>query len=184
MLTLKLSTVAIALGLLCGAPYIYGVVQPVKFQKFAQRFPRNTPLGCLFMLIATAWFLYNLSQEQIADFTNFKHALYVLFAAVGIGSCIFVQDFLAVRGLSVLFLLAAKTMCDTARLFESDWRLVVIIWAYLWIIAGMWFTISPWRMRDFIEWATATAGRTRAWSAFRAAAAILLLALGFTVFRV
>ena len=89
------------------------------------------------MVLGTVWFLYNLSQESISDFAAYKNILVALFAAVGIGSCIFVQDFLAVRGLAVVFLLLAKLMVDTARWEDTPWRLVIVVWAYLFVVAGI-----------------------------------------------
>ena len=62
-------------------------------------------LGAAFValvLTGTAWFLYNLSLESISDFASYKNILFAGFAGVGIGTCIFVQDFLAVRGLAVV----------------------------------------------------------------------------------
>jgi len=47
--------------------------------------------------------------------------------------------------------------------------LVIQIWAYVMVIAGMWFTISPWRLRDMIEWATANQKRTKLGSGIRLA---------------
>jgi hypothetical protein len=47
----------------------------------------------------------------------------------------------------------------------------------------MWFTISPWRLRDLLNWATATERRVRIGSAIRLAFALLVVALGLTAFR-
>ena len=33
--------------------------------------------------------------------------------------------------------------------------------AYAMIIAGMWITISPYRLRDLLDWGTATTSRTQ-----------------------
>ena len=109
----------------------------------------------------------------------------VAFTAVGVGSCIFVQDFLAVRGLAVVLLLLAKLMVDTGRphLGESPWVLVIQGWAYVLIVMGIYFTVTPWRLRDFIVWATATEKRTRCLSTVRLAFAALVVILGFTAFR-
>ena len=180
---MTLSSIAILLGLFLGLPQIYGVLKPAEFGKSLRTFPRYTPIGYILMLIATAWFLHNLSLEQVSDFLTFKPALYALFGAVGVGACIFVKDFLPVRGLAVLLLLMAKAMVDAARWIDTDWRLVIVILAYVWIIAGMWLTISPWRLRDFINWSTATPERTRMLSGIRLAFFMLILVLGLTVFR-
>jgi hypothetical protein len=134
-------------------------------------------------LMATAWFLYYVNLETVADFAHMKPFLYLLFGAVGVGACIYVRDYLAVRGLAVILLLCAKLMVDTARMVETDWRLVIVTLAYLWVFAGMWFTISPWRLRDIILWATATEQRTRFLSGVRLGFGIFLVVLGMTVFK-
>jgi hypothetical protein len=183
-MTLKLSTLAIALGLGMGLPQIYGIVNPQGFAALVRKFPRNLPIGIVLMLLGTAWFIWNVNQESLSDFATLKPYLMGLFAAVGIGSCIFVQDFLAVRGLAVVLLLLAKLMLDTGRphLPETHWVLVNQTWAYVLIIAGMWFTISPWRLRDLLNWATANEKRVQVGSAIRLAFGLFVAVLGLTKF--
>lgn len=180
---MKLSTLAILLGLATGLIGAWGVWKPAAFAAFARRFPRNTPLGYPLVLGATAWFLYYVSQEAVSDFLTLKPLLYLVFAGVGLGTCIFVRDFLPVRGLAVLYLLLAKLMVDTARWEETQWRLVIAVWAYVLVIAGMWFTISPWRLRDLLQWATATQRRIRLLNSLRLAFGLFVLVLGLTVYR-
>jgi hypothetical protein len=144
------------------------------------------------MLAATLWFLWNIKIEDMADYREIKHWFYLGFGAVGIGSCFFLRDFLAVRGLAVFMLLLAKLMLDTQRTYMldaseaqmSEWRLVFAVWAYLIIVMSMWLVISPWRMRDMIEWMLAKSGRLAAKSWFRLGFGILLIALGLTVFGI
>lgn len=183
MLQPKLSSLAIMLGLLTALFNLYGVLKPAEFGLAARKFPRYTPLGYPLMLLATVWFLYYLSLETVSDFTSFKPLLYGLFGAVGIGACLFVQDFLPVRGLSVLLLVTGKLMVDTARWVDTPWRLVITSWAYAWVIMGIWFTISPWRMRDLIDWATANETRIRWISVVRLAFSLFIVLLGLTVYR-
>lgn len=182
MAHINLSTLAVVLGLLVLAPNIYGLLKPANFGAALRRFPRSLPWGVALMLLATAWFIYYVSIEEVADFAPLKKYLYGLFIAVGVGSCFYVRDFLAARGAAVLMLLLAKLMVDTAHWADSDWRLVIVAWAYVLVIAGMWFTISPWRMRDLIAWATANDKRIRVTSALRAAFGFLVLVLGLTAF--
>jgi hypothetical protein len=47
----------------------------------------------------------------------------------------------------------------------------------------MWLTISPWRLRDWITWATATENRVRVLSGLRLAFGAFVAILGFTAFR-
>lgn len=182
---MKLSLLSILLGLGLAAPQIYGLTRPVQFAAAVRKFPRNLPAGIFLMALATLWFLWNVNQESLADFAAYKNHMMIGFAAVGLGACIFVQDFLAVRGLAVVFLLLAKLMVDTGRphLGETAWVLVIQTWAYILILAGMWFTVSPWRLRDFLEWATANEKRIKVGSAVRLAFAGFIVVLGLTAFR-
>src|SRR2546426_1444931 len=130
MLQIKLSTLAIILGFVFVLLNIYGVLKPAAFAVAARKFPRNTPIGYVLMLISTAWFVANVSHESVADFSSFKPFLYLLFIAVGLGACLFVRDFLPIRGLAVFLLLVAQLMVDTARWIDTPWRLVITTWAY------------------------------------------------------
>lgn len=179
---MKLSVLAVLLGLGVGLPQIYGLVRPREFAAAVRKFPRSLPWGYALMLLGTAWFVWNVSQESIADFAAYKEGLLVTFAAAGVAVCIFVKDFLAVRGLAVVLLLLAKLMVDTARWAETDWRWVISGWAYVLVLAGMWLTISPWRLRDLLEWGTATERRVRIGCAVRLAFGLFVIVLGLTVY--
>ena len=78
-----------------------------------------------------------------------------------------------------------KLMLDTGRphLGETSWVLVIQVWAYVLVIGGMWFTVTPWRLRDFLNWATATPMRVRVGSVIRLAFAVFVVILGLTAFR-
>lgn len=183
MFDLKLSTLSVILGLLVALPSLFGLFKPKEFADAVRKFPRYTPLGYVLMLLGTVWFLYYVSQETVSDFASIKKFFYILFGAVGIGSCFFVKDFLPVRGLAVLFLLLAKLMVDTARWEDTEWRLVIAAWAYALAVAGMWFTISPWRLRDILNWSVATESRTRVTNGARVAFGLFVIVLGLTVFK-
>ena len=184
-MTLKLSTLSILLGLGLGLPQVYGILKPAAFAAAVRKFPRSLPWGIALMALGTAWFLWNLSQESIADFANYKEWLFAGFAGVGLGACIFVQDFLAVRGLAVVLLLLAKLMVDTGRpaLPQTHWVLVIQAWAYVLVVAGIWFTISPWRLRNLLAWGTANEKRITVGCGLRLAFGLSVAALGLTVFR-
>ena len=182
---MKLSLLSILLGAGLSVPQVYALTKPAEFTAAARRLPRNVPAGVALMLLGTAWFLWIVNAEPIADFSAYKPMMMIAFAAVGLLTCVFIQDFLAARGLAVLLLLLGKLMLDTGRphLGESAWVLVIQAWAYIWIVTGIWFTITPWKLRDLIEFATATEARTRLFSGVRLAFALFIVALGLAVFR-
>ena len=73
-------------------------------------------------------------------------------------------------------------MVDSARWHPSEWSLVITVWAYVLVVAGIWITISPWRLRDLINWKTANVQRTRLLSGVRVAFGLFVATLGFLVF--
>ena len=182
---MKLSLLSILLGAGMSVPQIYGLARPKEFAAAARKLPRNFAAGVVLMLLGTAWFVWNVNVEPIADFSAFKPYMMAGFTAVGVGACIFVKDFLAVRAIAVLALLLGKVMVDTGRphLSESPLVMVIQVWAYVLVVAGIWFTITPWKLRDLLELATANETRVRIGSAIRLAFAIFILTLGLTVFR-
>jgi hypothetical protein len=182
---MKLSLLSILLGLGMAAPQVYGLARPNAFAAAVRKFPRHLPTGIFLMMLATAWFVWLVSIEPIADFAAFKPHMMVAFAAIGIATCFYVQDFLAVRGLAVVLLLLAKLMVDTGRphLGATPWVLLIQSLAYVFVIAGIWLTIAPWRLRDLLHWATATEQRIKVGSGIRLAFALLVFVLGLTAFR-
>ncbi|MDA1275137.1 MAG: hypothetical protein O2960_13980 [Verrucomicrobia bacterium] len=179
---MNLSTLSVGLGVLIAIPQIFGLLKPAEFAAKARRFPRSVPVGYLLMGIGTIWFLRNLRAESISDFEDYKKLMLFAFGSIGVLTCVFVKDFLAVRGLSVVLLLTGKLMLDTARWNESEWRLVIATLAYVWIISAIWFTVSPWRLRDIILWSTASEKRIKVGSGLRLALALFVIVLGLTVF--
>ena len=182
-MTVNLSTLAIVLGSLVVLINLFGLAQPTQFTEMARKFPRSVPAGYVLMVLGTVWFIQNVRAESLADFEPLKPYLCALFLAVGVGSCIFVQDFLAVRGLAVVLLLLGKLMVDSERWANTEWRLVIAVWAYVLVVMGIWLTVSPWRLRDMLQWATASEGRVRIGSAVRMAFGIFVVALGFSVYK-
>jgi hypothetical protein len=79
-------------------------------------------------------------------------------------------------------MLLGKLMVDTARWEDTPWRLVIVVWAYLLVAAGIWFTVSPWRLRDIIQWKTADDRRVRLFSGLRLAFGLFVFILGLTAF--
>ena len=177
------SSLCIVLGLGFAVPQLYGFANPAGYRDRLRKFPRNLPAGYLLMAIATAWFLWHVKQENIADFSAYKPFMYAGFGLLGLGTCLYLKDFLAVRGLALVLMLLAKLVLDAQRWQDSNWRWVLGVCAYLWIVAGIWFTVSPWRCRDIIEWKTATDTRIKIGCALRLALGVLVAVLGATVLK-
>src|SRR5260370_41918906 len=91
----------------------------------------------------------------MGEFSAFRRPLLI---ALPIGYVLvlrFVDEFLAVRALGILCLLAAEPLLDAAFLRYETSRLLVTVLAYLLIVAGLlWLTI-PYLLRDQITGARA-----------------------------
>lgn len=181
---MKLSQLCLLLGLGYAMPNFYGYFRPREFGEWLRTFPRNLPWGIVLILLATLWFEWNLYRETISDFAAWKPALQLLFGLTGIGCCFYLQDYLSIRALAVLMLLLAHAMLETQRWHENlVWKNVVTVWAYVIAIMGMWFVISPWRARDWINWNTADQDRLKRLSAIRAGFGTFVAVLGLTVLK-
>ena len=84
------------------------------------------------------------------------------------------------RGLAIVLLLLAKLMVDTGRpaLAQTHWVLVIQTWAYVLVVAGMWLTVSPWRLRDLLAWGTANEQRIKVGCGLRLAFGLFVAAWG------
>jgi len=85
---------------------------------------------------------------------------------------------------AIVLLLLARLMVDTGRpaLPVTHWALVFQTWAYVLVVAGIWFTISPWRLRDMLNWGTANEQRIKVGCGLRLAFGLFVAALGVTKF--
>jgi hypothetical protein len=78
-----------------------------------------------------------------------------------------------------------KLLVDTGRphLGESSLVLVIQGLAYFYVLIGMWLTITPWQLRDWLNWLTATEQRVRVGCAVRLVFFLFIAGLGLTTFR-
>jgi hypothetical protein len=70
-----------------------------------------------------------------------------------------VRDFLAVRALGLLGLLAASPLLESAFLKDPATRLLVPIYTYAMLTASMFFVGMPYLFRDAVDWASAKPAR-------------------------
>ena len=183
---ISISNLSLLLGGFLVAVAGYTLAKPAEVDPGAQGFPRANAPGYVLMLASTAWFLWNIKTEDMEDYVNLKNYFYIGFGAVGVGRAFTCAIFLAVRGLAVFLLLLAKLILDTQRIYMfsepvetmSEWRLIFAVWGYAIVIVSMWLIISPWRMRDIIDWMTAEPRRLVFKSGFRLLFDLLLIVLG------
>ena len=151
------------------------------FTVMMKRFPRSTRAAYVLFGAGAAWFLYAIWHLSPADFGDYRHILFFAFLAVAALSFRCVPDFLAVRGLATLVLMAAMPLLQAAYMeYDKPQRLFLVTFIYLGLAAAIWLGAQPWRLRDFIGWIFAQPGRARGFGATVVAYGIVLTLVSFT----
>jgi hypothetical protein len=71
----------------------------------------------------------------------------------------FVDEFLAVRALGILCLLAAEPLLEAAFFRYETSRLFLTVFAYLLVLAGLFWVTMPYLLRDQINWSAQSNAR-------------------------
>ncbi|MEQ9823795.1 MAG: hypothetical protein ABQ298_05365 [Puniceicoccaceae bacterium] len=177
-MTLFFATLLVAL-LLIGLG-TFQLVAADRAQRTAVRMLRSKPAAVVLLGIATAWFVWKLTQLGAPDFGNYKHWLILLFIATSVLSYFFIPDFLAVRGLAALLLLSSDAVLDAAYMEPPTTRLFLVGFIYAVIVACMYLASLPYRLRDFYEWLFRKPYRPRILAVCSLAYGLLLGWIAFT----
>ena len=144
-----------AAGIIAGALLILislpGLFKP-SLASVAQKFPRSHVAGVFLLTICLVWTFWLIATIQMGEFSSFRRPLLIALP-IGYGLVLrFVGEFLAVRALGILCLLAAEPLLDAAFLRYESSRLLVTALAYLLIVAGLFWVAVPYVLRDQINW--------------------------------
>ena len=172
-------TIAGAFLILIGLP---GLLRPARVQNLAQRLPRSRVAGIVLLTIDAAWSLWLLATMEMGEFSSFRRPLLI---ALPIGYFLvlrFVDEFLAVRALGILCLLAAEPLLDAAFFRYESSRLVLTVFAYLLIVAGIMWVTMPYLLRDQINWSARNNIRWWFVHGIVVLYGVALLALSFTFY--
>ena len=176
---LSLHTVGMIAGAFLTLVGLIGLVKP-DFATEVRRFPRSRIAGIVLLTICLAWTFWLLATIQMGEFSSFRRPLLI---ALPIGYVLvlrFVDEFLAVRALGILCLLAAEPLLGAAFLRYETSRLVVTVFAYLLIVAGLFWVAIPYVLRDQINWIARSVFRWRCLHALMLVYGGVILGLTFT----
>ncbi len=160
----SLQAVGLAVGALLIATHLYALVQPVTARKLLLKTPRDIGLGTVLMLIALLWSLWVLYQADFGEYNRLKNILGLAFVAIFFGSVTLLQEHLTARALGVIALLAAQPLLDAAFMRPETSRLLLVVLAYAWIVAGLFWVGVPYLYRDHVNWVAAD-GKNSRWKA-------------------
>lgn len=164
--------------LLVGLPLFFNSSRVVAMLK---AMPRSTSAAAVFFGIGAAWFIWNVLHLSRADFGEYRVWLAIGFTAIAVLAFKCVPDFLAVRGLCVLMLLAASPLLMAGYMIYDPWTIYFYkVLVYVGIGLAIWLGAQPYRLRDFFNWLFARPSRSRGFGIVLAAYGVLLSIVAFT----
>lgn len=149
----------------------------------AKALPRSTAGSWVLFGLGAVWFLWRLSHAGESDLIFFKTPtpLMLGFGVLAILAFIYTPDFLAVRGLSLLMLLAAEPLLHAAYMeWSHPQRLLMVTAVYAGLSAALYLAAYPFRLRDFFDWLFQAPARPRLVGAILLAYGLATSAAAFT----
>lgn len=186
-----LRSTGIAVGTWLLASHVFALWQADRVMAWLKAFPFNKPAGIGLIALAGIWSLalfqgldlgpLEIPRMDMGEFYTLRPKLMLLVPVATVLVALYCQEFLAVRALGCVLLLAAAIPLDAAFLKEPASRLLLVALAYGALTLSLFWIGMPYLLRDQANWATAS--KTR-WSALCAAgivygAAILACALAW-----
>ncbi len=166
-----LKTVGFAVTAYLLIAHTIGLAKPDAVKAGLKALPRHQMTGRILIGLVAVWCyglfqglnlgIMEIPQMSMGEFYNIRG---ILTWAVVIGAvlvAIYADEFLSVRALGCLMLLAACVILDAAFLKEPTSRLLVVIFAYAMIFKGLFFVGMPYLFRDGVNWVTASNKRWR-----------------------
>ena len=177
-----LTLVSFLAGILPIAVGLTGVLAPAAFRAGAGKFPRNVPVGRILMGIVAAivwWVMYHAATDE------WKWAQPLIFVGVPVAYGLvyhFTPHYLALRAVAALMLLVAWQLLQPADRSDSSLRLIVTVYAYLWVVIAMWMASAPHHFRDLLGFVMANDRRCRLACSAGIVVGLALVTLGVCVY--
>jgi hypothetical protein len=175
------------------ALHAYMLLKPADAQAFLKKFPRNQFLGQILLGIGLAWFWLLIAPPglgklsalamELGEFNGVKPLLRIAVPVAIFLVAHSIRDFLAVRALGVVGLMAAAPLLYAAFLKDPASRLLVPIYAYALLTASLFWVGMPYLFRDAVTWITADQRRWKIASIAGLAYGIATLACALAFWR-
>ncbi len=149
--------------------HIFMLLKPDFCKQWLKKLPRHYNAGVVMMGIGLAWFWLLVAPENLpsfpllerfsmnlAEFNTMKPTLRLAVPLFFIGMCLYVKEFLFVRGLGVVALMAAGPILQGGMFKDEPTRFLIPVFAYLILTIGLYCVGMPYLFRDAIKWVTAS----------------------------
>jgi hypothetical protein len=179
--SLKLETAFILVGILLIVATALALFKAAAVQAWLRRFPRSKGWGIALVTIAAVWFFILVWNMDLGEFTNWRQTVLIATPIAWVLTWKYVEEFLAVRALGMLVLLAAEPLLESAFLRPEPAAQVLRVLVYVGIVFAMFWVGTPYTLRDQISWITAAEKRWRALAFVGLVYGALLLGLTLTL---
>jgi len=169
--TISLDTAGYVLASWLIGLHCWMLMKPTASRNFLIKLPRNGAIAPWLMGAGMFWFwllvapdgLGPLSKLQmdLGEFNQAKNLLRIIIPIAALGMITQVKEFLAIRGIGLLALMAAAPLIYAAYLESPISRLLIPIYAYAMVFGGLFWVGMPFTLRDLITWVTKTESRFR-----------------------
>ncbi len=159
--SVHLFTVGIAVGAILLIAHLFALWRAGECRGWLQKFPRSRVAGTVLLVIATIWSFLLIKTMDLGEFAKLRNVMLLAIVVGAFLSWQYVEEFLAVRALGMIALLAAEPLLEAAFLRPEQTRLLLVVLAYGWIGLGLFWVGMPWVLRDQISWLTKQPARFR-----------------------
>ncbi len=178
-----LRTVGLTVGIGLLVTHVIALAMPDKITAWLKVFPRSRPAGLFLCSFAALWAFWLAATMDLGEFSPHRTLICGVVLAGAIMAPMFAEEFLAVRALGILALLAAEPLLGSAFLRPEQSRLFLVVLAYGWATAGLIMVGAPYLLRDLIAWVTAARWRYTLVAAAGAVYGIALIAVSLLFYK-
>lgn len=180
---MTLAQITGAVGGVLGALGAWSLVSPSGFRKAALAFPRHKASAWVLTLAALIWSVYALQELSLGGLDVWKQRMYYVIPVAFFLMVVYLDELLAVRALGGIMLLLPTPWLAGARWSDSLWSYAPRITAYVFIVLGMYFVATPYRLRQWLlPFLDERGARTRLLGGILAGLGLLHIALALAVF--
>jgi hypothetical protein len=158
----SLQVIGLAVGVFLILLHLVALWRPAETRRWLKAFPRSRAAATILILAAGVWSLVLIRTMDLGEFARLRTVMTIAVVAGTFLAWRYMEEFLAVRALGMLALLAAEPLLEAAYLRPETTRLLIVVLAYAWILLGLFWVGVPWTLRDQIRWLTDRMGRYHA----------------------
>jgi len=163
--------------------HLFALLNTNAVKGWLRALPRSAVMGQIFLTVDAGWAFALVATMDLGEFSHWRTPLLILIPVAYVLTLQYVDEFLAVRALGILGLLAAEPILEAAFLRAPESRLLLVVLAYTWIVLGMFWVGMPYVLRDQISWALRSEARWKTLCLAGLAYGIAVLICSATLYR-